>query len=82
MVNFDDVQRAQLTRSTPHLHVGAPGIFSDLFYCSDAMKEWGVESKGSYCTYLIPGKTAALVPDLTVEDLPLAQLQSRFLYLK
>ena len=30
---------------------------------------------GSYCTYSIPGKTAALVPEFEVEDLPSAELQ-------
>ena len=57
----------------PHLLVGAPGIFSDqLRFVQMLKREWGV---GSYRTYSIPGKTAALVPELTVEDLPLAELQ-------
>ena len=37
---------------------------------------------GSYHTYSIPGKTAALVPEFAVEDLPLAELQPRFLSLQ
>ena len=34
---------------------------------------------GSYRTYSIPGKSAALVPELAMEDLPSAELQHRFL---
>ena len=37
---------------------------------------------GSYRTYSIPGKAAALVPEFAVEDLPLAELQPRFLRLQ
>ena len=29
------------------------------------------KATGNYCTYSIPGKTAALVPEFSVEDLPL-----------
>ena len=36
----------------------------------------------SYRTYSIPGKTAALVPEFAVEDLPSAELQPRFLRLQ
>ena len=35
----------------------------------------------NYRTYSIPGKTAALVPEFAVEDLPSAELQPRFLRL-
>ena len=30
------------------------------------------KATGSYRTYLIPGKTAAMVPEFAVEDLPLS----------
>ena len=40
------------------------------------------KATGSYNTYTIPGKTAALVPDFAVEDLPSAELQPRFLRLQ
>ena len=33
--------------------------------------EWGEESNGKLPTYSIPGKTAALVPEFSVEDLPI-----------
>ena len=34
------------------------------------------KATGSYRTYSIPGKTAALVPEFEVEDLPSAELQA------
>ena len=37
---------------------------------------------GSYLTYSIPGKTAALVPEFAVEDLPSAKLEPGFLRLQ
>ena len=37
---------------------------------------------GSYLTYLLRSKTAALVPEFPVEDLPSAELQPRFLHLQ
>ena len=40
------------------------------------------KTTGSYRTYSIPGKTVALVPQFVVEDLPLAELQPRFLRLQ
>ena len=33
------------------------------------------KATGSYRTYSIPGKTAALVPEFAVEDLPSAELK-------
>ena len=47
------------------------------------MIESGVrKATGSYRTYSIPGKIAALVPEFAVEDLPSAELQRRFLHLQ
>ena len=40
------------------------------------------KTTGSYRTYSIPGKPAALVPEFAVEDLPSAELQSRFVRLQ
>ena len=45
-------------------------------------REWGVESKGKLPDLFIPSKTAALVPEFAVEDLPSAELQPRFLRLQ
>ena len=44
--------------------------------------EWGVESKGKLPHLFIPGKTAALVPEFAVENLPSAKLQPRFVCLQ
>ena len=46
-------------------------------------RESGVrKAMGSYRTYSIPSKIAALVPEFVVEDLPSAELQPRFLCLQ
>ena len=66
---------------SPHLHVGAYGIFSDLLkYVQMRKKEWGVESNGKLSHLIVPDKTAALVPEFAVEDLPSAELQPWFLH--
>ena len=59
---------------SPHLHVGAPGIFSDLLRSVQMLKrEWGAESNGKLLHLSIPCKTAAWVPEFAVEDLPLSR---------
>ena len=46
-------------------------------------REGGVRKvTGIYRTYSRPGKTAALLPEFAVEDLPSAELQPRFLRLQ
>ena len=45
-------------------------------------KEWGAESNGKLPHLLSPGKTAALVPEFALEDLPSAEMQPRFLRLQ
>ena len=45
-------------------------------------REWGAESDGKLPHLIIPDKTAALVPEFLVEDLPLAELQPWFLCLQ
>ena len=42
-------------------------------------REWGAQGTGSYRAYSVPGKTAALVPEIAAEYLPSAEPQSRFL---
>ena len=55
-----------------HLLVGATGIFSDLLRSVKILKrEWGAESNGKLPHLFIPSKTATLVPEFAVEDLPL-----------
>ena len=45
-------------------------------------REWGAESNGKLSHLFIPGKTAALIPEFAVEDLPSAELQHWFLRLQ
>ena len=67
----------------PYLHVGARGIFSDLLWSVQMVKrEWDAESNGKLPYLIIHGKTAALVPEFSVEDLPSAELQPWFLGLQ
>ena len=57
---------------SPHLHVGAPGNFSDILRSVQMLeRDWGSESNGKLPHLFIPRKTATLVPAFTVEDLPL-----------
>ena len=68
---------------SPHLLVGAPGIFSDPLRSVQMQKrEWGMESIGKLLHLSIPGKTAAKVLEFAVENLPLEELQPRFLRLQ
>ena len=60
----------------PHLHVGAPGIFSDLLRSGQVLKrerERRAESNGRLPHLFIPSKTATLVPDFAVEELLLGR---------
>ena len=67
----------------PHLHVAVPGIFWNISRSVQMLKtEWMQKATGSYCTYSIPIKSAVLVPEFAVEDLPPAELQPRFLRLQ
>ena len=74
MVNFGEVQRAQLAKSTLLTSTLVP-LGSFLFLRSIQMlkREWGAESIGKLPHLFIPGKTAALVPNFVVEDLPSAE---------
>ena len=58
----------------PHLQVGVLGIFSDLLWSVQMPKrEWGAENSGKLPHLFIPSKTATLVPEFAVEDLPLGR---------
>ena len=75
MVNFGEVRKAQLAKSSL-LQVGAPGIFSDLLRSFQMLqRKWGAESNGKLPHLLFSGKTTALVPEFSVEDLPSAEQQ-------
>ena len=57
-----------------HLHIGAPGIFSDPLRSAQMLKrEWDAESSGKLPHLSISSKTAAWVPAFAVEDLPLSR---------
>ena len=57
---------------SPHLHVGAPGIFSDLLKSVHMLKrEWGAGRNGKLLHLFIPSKTATLVPEFAAADLHL-----------
>ena len=59
---------------SPLLHVGVPGIFSDLLRLVRMLKGvWGSESNVKLPQLFIPSKTAALVPEFAVKDLPLGR---------
>ena len=69
MVNFGEVRRAELAKSTLLTStLVPPRMFTDLLRSIQS----GVrKATGSYRTYSIPGKAAALVPVFAVKDLPL-----------
>ena len=68
---------------SPHLHVCAPGIFSDLLNSVQMLKrECSAEINGKLLHLFIPSKTATLVLEFAVKDLPWAELQPRFLRLQ
>ena len=59
---------------SPHLHAGAPGIFSDLLKSVQMLKrQWVAESNGKLPHLSIPSKIAVWVPEFAVEDLPLSR---------
>ena len=66
---------AQLAKFTLLSSTPVPvGIFSDLSRSVQMLKrEWGVESNGKLLQLFIASKTANLVPELAVEDLPLGR---------
>ena len=72
MVNFGEVRRGQLTKSTLISALVPLGSFK---ICSDAKERVGVESNRKLPHIFIPVKTAVLVPEFAVEDLPSVELQ-------
>ena len=84
VVNFGEVRRAQLAKSTLLTStLGPPGIFSDLLRCIQMLhREWGAESNGKLPYLFVPCKTATLVREFVVEDLSSAELLPTFLPLQ
>ena len=81
-MNFAEVRRAQLGKSTL-TSCSCPGdIFRFLRSVQMLMGEWGSESNGKLPHLFVPGKTAGLVPEFAVEDLTSAELQPWFLRLQ
>ena len=59
---------------SPHVHIVAPGTFSDILKSVQMVKrEWGAESNWKLLHLFLPIKTATLVPEFVVEDLPLSR---------
>ena len=57
---------------SPHLHDCALGIFQNILRSVQMINgEWGAESNGKLTHLLTPSKTATLVPEFAVEDMPL-----------
>ena len=55
---------------SPHLHAGAPGIFSDLLRSVQMLKKvWGSKSNRKLPHLFIPSKSTTLVPEFAVEEL-------------
>ena len=75
MVNFGEVLKVAASQiHCPHLHAGAPGIYSDLLRSVQMLKrEWGAERNGKLPHLSIPSKIAVWVPEFAVEDLPLSR---------
>ena len=74
VVNFGEVRRAQLTKSTLLTSTLVPETFTDLLRSVQMlMREWGAESNGKLPYLSIPSKTAAWFPEFVVEDLPLSR---------
>ena len=74
-MNFGEVRRAQLAKSTLVTSLVPPGIFSDLLRLVQILKrEWGAESNGKLPHLFIPSKTATYVPEFAKEDLPMGRI--------
>ena len=61
---------------SPHPHAYDPGIFSDLLrFVQIRKRKWGAEGNGKLAHLFVPDKTAVMVPEFAVEDLPSAELR-------
>ena len=77
VVNFGEVQGAQLAKSTISPPHWCPlDLFRSFKVCSDANANRVQKAMGSYRTYSIHSKTVDLVPEFAVEDLASAKLQA------
>ena len=72
-MNLDEIQRAQSAKS---ILISTPGPLgsSQIFLVVQMLKrEWGAEGNWKLPHLYIPSKTATLVPEFAVEDLPLGR---------
>ena len=80
VVNFGEVWRAQLAKSTLLTSMSVP--LGSLRSVEILKREWDAESNRKLPLLFIYGITVALVLEFAVEDLPSAELQPWFLYLQ
>ena len=74
VVNFSEVRRAQLAKSTLLTSTLVPrDLFRSFKVCSDAKERVGYGKQREATHLFIPGKTAALDPTLAVKDLSLGR---------
>ena len=77
LVKFGEVRRAQIAKSTllTSTKVSLGSFHSDLLRSVQMLKRGvcGAESNGKLPHLFIPSKTATLVPEFAVEDLPLGR---------
>ena len=71
VVNLDEIRRAQLAKST--LLTSTMVSLGFFKICSDVKERVGAESSGKLPHLFIPSKTATLVPEFSVENLPLGR---------
>ena len=77
MVNFCESRSAKSAKSALLTSRWGPGIISDLLRSVQMLKrEWGAEGNGKLPHLFIPSKTATLVPDCAVKDLPLGRTEA------
>ena len=74
VVNFGEVRRAQLAKSTLLTSTTVPlGSFQILRSVQMLKREWDAESNGKLPHLSIPSKNAAWIPEFAVVDLPLSR---------
>ena len=83
MVNFGEVRRAQLAKSTILISTLVPlGSFRFSKVYSDAKGRVGCGKQREASAPFILSNTATLVPEFVVEDVPSAELQPTYLRLQ
>ena len=82
-MNFGEVLGAQLAKSTLLTSTLVPlDLLKSFKVCSDGKERVGCGKAREDTIPCIPGITADFVPEFAVDDLPLAELQPRFLRLQ